>query len=457
MKSSARLASLLIFLFFLFFNGLQIYLIIERVSEAKTRFGNECTTALVSTMNDYTKLKGIDSASRPTHAWIAYARKKIELNRIDSQNVRLSTPFSSLVTDTVEQAFIDAVVNIAAFKSIDLKSFDSLFQRSLRSKKINSGYRLDTIIVPGRRFDRQLLQKKWSGKKSKEYSFSAHPMRVPFNSNIFIFAEVKKDPAFIKTDLLRPLLAFALILLIGNAALVFVYRTIRKQKRINEVKNDFINNMTHEMKTPITIASAGMEALEHHVSPTERTDFYLHTSKKQLHLLNEFVERILEAAVQDISDFNLKKEKIDLPALFREIVESHSVLQGKHVSFLVTGKEETFIHGDRLHLQTAFHNIIDNAIKYSNGSVNINVDIGENGGECIIKIRDNGMGIPPRFLKNIFEKFFRVPQGDAQSIKGFGLGLYYVSNIVKKHSGNISVHSKLQSGTEFIITLPMNP
>jgi signal transduction histidine kinase len=112
------------------------------------------------------------------------------------------------------------------------------------------------------------------------------------------------------------------------------------------------------------------------------------------------------------------------------------------------------MQGDRLHLETAFHNIIDNAIKYSNGPVNINIDIAENSRDCTIRIHDNGMGIPPPFLKNIFEKFFRVPQGDAQSIKGFGLGLYYVSSIVKKHGGNISVQSKPRSGTEFIITLP---
>jgi signal transduction histidine kinase len=150
-----------------------------------------------------------------------------------------------------------------------------------------------------------------------------------------------------------------------NTALVFVYRTIRKQKRINEVKTDFINNITHEMKTPITIASAGLQALEHHISPTERTNFYLHTSKRQLHLLNDFVERILEAAVQDVSDFTLKKEKIDLHAFFEELVQSRSVLNGKPVNFQLTGEGPAFIQGDRLHLQTAFHNIIDNAIKYS--------------------------------------------------------------------------------------------
>jgi signal transduction histidine kinase len=294
----------------------------------------------------------------------------------------------------------------------------------------------------------------WAQKKNPEYSFSTRPVRLPYNSNILVFAEVKADPAFTKRDLLWPLLAFGAILLIGNMALVFVYRTIRKQKKINELKTDFINNITHEMKTPITIASAGLDALEHHVTQTERTNFYLHTSKKQLHLLNEFVERILDAAVQDVSDFTLKKEKLDLHALFGELVQSRSVLPGKPVSFKLTGEGPLYINGDRLHLETAFHNIIDNAIKYSAESVSITIDIVENSRDCTIKIRDNGMGISAQFIKNIFEKFFRVPQGDAQAIKGFGLGLYYVNSIVKKHSGNISVNSKLGAGTEFIISLP---
>ncbi|HYC28559.1 MAG TPA: HAMP domain-containing sensor histidine kinase, partial [Chitinophagaceae bacterium] len=335
--------------------------------------------------------------------------------------------------------------------------FDSLFEKALHSKKIFSDYRLDTLTMPGRRVERQVIQGMWARKRNRDYDFSTSPLRIPYNSSISIFAEVKHDPVFIRKDLLWPLLAFGAILLMSNAALVFVYRTIRKQKRSNEVKTEFINNITHEMKTPITIASAGLEALEHHVAANERTSFYLYTSKKQLRLLNDFVERILDAAVQDISDFTLNKEKIDLHALFRELVLSHSVLEGKRVNFQLNAEGPVFIQGDRLHLETAFHNIIDNAIKYSHASVDIHIDIVENNRDCTIKIRDNGMGIPQQFIKSIFEKFFRVPQGDAQSIKGFGLGLYYVSSIVKKHSGSITAHSKSGSGTEFIITLPKYP
>ena len=456
MKQPARIAYLFILLFFLFFNGLQIYLISERIAESKNKFGFACADALLFSLTEYSKLKSIDSASLPRNVLVAYSSGKIAINHRDTQTVTLSTSSFPVSTDTVDASFAETMLNSRGFKTIDLILFDSLYQGSLLAKNIHAGYRLDTINVPVKRSGRSMVQESWERKKRAEYYFSVRPARLPYNSNVFVFAEVKRDAAFFKNDLLWPLLSSALILLIGNTALVFVYRTIRKQKRINEVKTDFINNITHEMKTPITIAAAGLDALDHHVPHTERTSFYLHTSKKQLHVLNDFVERILDAAVRDISDFNLTKERMDLHALLEELLQSRSVLTGKPVNLVLSGRGPVYINGDRLHLQTAFHNMIDNAIKYSNESVDIHIDIAEHGHDCTVSIRDNGKGIPPQYTKNVFEKFFRVPQGDAQSIKGFGLGLYYVNTIVKKHSGNITVHSKLQSGTEFIITLPLS-
>ena len=460
MKTSARNATLFISFLFLFFNGVQVYLVLQRIAGTKAKFNTVCTNALLSTLFEYNKLKGTDTASKPKQALITWSLDSIAVNRLDSQNIAVRSPLSRLYAMRPDPASIEALVSRQRSVIPDLALLGNIYREALDSFKVHSKYRLDTFTINRAENSRIALPERinnaWSMKRTKTYSFSTNPQRIFFYPGSLIFAELKYDYNFFIEDLLWPMLAFFFILLISNIALVFVYRTIRKQKRINEVKTDFINNMTHEMKTPITIASAGLDALEHHIPATERTDFYLHTSKKQLHLLNDFVERILDAAVQDIPDFNLKKEKIDLHTLFDELIQSHSVLNKKTVSFRLTGQESAFIQADQLHLQTAFHNIIDNAIKYSNGTVEIHIDIAENNRDCTIKIRDNGMGIPQQYIKNIFEKFFRVPQGDAQSIKGFGLGLYYVSSIVKKHSGNISVHSKLRSGTEFIITLPRN-
>jgi two-component system phosphate regulon sensor histidine kinase PhoR len=459
MKTSARIATMFILLFFIFFNGVQVYLIFQRIEGAKTKFNVASTDALIATLFQYNKIKGTDSIARPKNALINWSLNDMAVNRIDSQNIAVSSPSSKLYAMRVDPATIEGIVNRPRSVSLSLALLDSIYERALDSFNVNSDFRLDTFPINfrttnNRRDLPQQINAAWTIRRQKEYPYSTNPQRIFFYPSALIFAELKYDYSFFRKDLLWPMLGFFFILLISNTALVFVYRTIRRQKRINEVKTDFINNITHEMKTPITIASAGLEGLEHHISPTERTNFYLDTSKKQLHLLNEFVERILAAAVEDVSDFTLKKEKIDLHVLFNELIQSHSILREKPVSFQLTGKSSSFIQGDRLHLETAFHNIIDNAIKYSNGSVQIHIDIVENNRDYTIKIRDNGMGIPQQYIKNVFEKFFRVPQGDAQPTKGFGLGLYYVSNIIKKHSGNISVHSKWQSGTEFIITLP---
>jgi len=455
MKPTARLAYLIIILFFIFFNGLIIYLVSGRITETKNRIGFACQSALAATLSDYHKLKSVDSAAMPSGAWVAYSREPIELSRTDSQSISLRTSSQSLITDTIEPAVTEIIVNSPAFKSVNMQVLHKLFSKALRAQNIHSAYRLDTLTIRERKRERQLFQVMWEQKKQRGYQYSTSPMRLPYFSHIFIFAEVKRDNDLLREQLLWPLLAFIVLLIIGNTALVFVYKTIRKQKMINELKTDFINNLTHEMKTPITVATAGLEALEHHIEPADRTTFYVQTSKKQLHLLNDFVERILDSAVQDLSDFHLKTEKLELKGLFNELIESHKLLHTKQVNFDLHAETPVYINGDRLHLVNAFHNIIDNAVKYANGSVNIIIDIIESGRECTIKISDNGKGIPQQYLKNIFEKFFRVPQGDAQPVKGFGLGLYYVNSIIRKHGGNIVIRSGSQ-GTTFIINIPKN-
>ena len=459
MKTSARAATIFIFFFFLFFNGVQVYLVLQRLAAARAKFNTACTNALQSTIFQYNKIRGTDTTSTPKNALITYTLNEMAVNRIDSQNIAVNSPTSRLYAIRVNPGAIEPIINRPRSLTLELGFFGKLYKNALDSFKVHSSYRLDTFPIPFRTGDSSLslaerIDKVWATERTKAYPYSTNPQRIFFYPSALIFAEVKWDYQFFTKDLLWPMLGFFFILLISNIALVFVYRTIRKQKRINEVKTDFINNLTHEMKTPITIASAGMDALQHHISPTDRTSFYLDTSKRHLRMLNDFVERILEAAVQDIPDFTLKKEKIDLHTLFNELIDSHSLLYNKKVDFKLSGANPAFILGDRLHLETAFYNIIDNAIKYSNGSAEIQIDLAETNRECIIKIRDNGMGIPPQYIKSIFDKFFRVPQGDAQKIKGFGLGLYYVNNIIRKHEGQISVNSKMQSGTEFIITLP---
>jgi hypothetical protein len=245
MKPSLRIAYLFIILFILSFNGLQAYLIMERISESKSKFETGCINSMMASLFEYSKMKGIDSASKPRFAVITYSLKKIEVDRPDSHTVKLTAPNSSLVTDSLGKDFVERLFNNTIFKSADLNLFERLFRKSLRSQQINSPYRLDTITFRNRIAEQQLLMVMWEKKKNKQYDFATNPMRIPFSQNSNVFVQVKYDNTFFKNDLLWPMLSFVFILLIGNTALVFVYRTIRKQKRINELKTDFINNITH--------------------------------------------------------------------------------------------------------------------------------------------------------------------------------------------------------------------
>ena len=286
MKGSARIATLFIFLFFLFFNGVQVYLILQRIAGAKAKFNTACTNALLTTLLQYNRHKGVDTVPRPKQAFMTYSMNDIQVNRKDSHSVEIRSPLSALRVDSMPTGAVDAFSNRPRNTSIDLVFLDSLYAIALDTSNVHSKYRMDTFGInlraPNARRDLpQMINNGWERKRTKEYPYSTSPQRFFSNPNYLVFAEHHYDFSFFIKDLLWPMLGFFFILLISNTALVFVYKTIRKQKRINELKTDFINNITHEMKTPITIASAGLEALEHHVTPTERANFYIHTSKKQ--------------------------------------------------------------------------------------------------------------------------------------------------------------------------------
>lgn len=459
MRSSAKAAAIFIVIIFLIFNGVQAYLIMQRFAAAKAKFSNACTEALQLTLFEYNKIKGTDTSTTPRNALVAFTLNEMAVNRVDSQRLTITSPTSRLYALRVDPLAVAPMINRPRTLSLDLAFFSKLYQRSLDSFKVSAAYRIDTFPVPFKTGDtsltlQQRIDKVMASNRTNDFPFATTPQRIFFYPTALIFAEFKYDWPFFRNDLTVPLLGFFFILLISNTALVFVYRTIRKQKRLNEVKTDFINNITHEMKTPITIASAALDALQHHTSLSERSSFYLDTGKRKLAVLNDFVERILEAAVQDMPDLPLRKEKTDLHAMLEELLQSHAMLHGKAVHFHLEGEGPAYVMADKLHLETAFHNLVDNAVKYSNNNVQVDMELVEDPQHYLVRIKDNGIGIPPQYMKYIFEKFFRVPQGDSQEVKGFGLGLYYVHSIIKKHGGDIAVQSGQQSGTEFVITLP---
>lgn len=238
----------------------------------------------------------------------------------------------------------------------------------------------------------------------------------------------------------------------------FLVHAMLKQKSLEEMKSDFTNNITHELKTPVAVAYAANDALlnfEAGNDPEKRRE-YLKISQSQLKKLEGMIEQILSMSMESRKTLELRKEDITLKPLLQTLAEQHRLSAEKPCSFHIEAEDDLVIHADRFHFGNVISNLIDNAIKYSGDGVNIAIRAKTTSGGVEISVKDNGIGIAPDKQKHIFDKFYRVPTGDIHDVKGYGLGLYYAKTMVEKHGGTISVSSTLGKGSEFRIFIPQS-
>jgi len=247
------------------------------------------------------------------------------------------------------------------------------------------------------------------------------------------------------------LLISLLFLGVVAGSLGYLYRTIRFQKELAAIKNDLINNITHEFKTPIATVTSALEGIEHFNRENDpaKTKRYLDISNQQLLKLNTMVEKLLETATMDSEHLMLQKEKTDLHQMLSHLVEKYKSSTDKNfILDLPEGQKE--MEADPFHLENAISNLIDNAIKYGGDKILVRALVN---GSTQISISDDGGHIPADQKEKVFEQFYRIPKGNRHDVKGFGIGLYYTRQIIEKHGGNI--HLDLTGGnTTFKIHLP---
>jgi two-component system, OmpR family, phosphate regulon sensor histidine kinase PhoR len=247
--------------------------------------------------------------------------------------------------------------------------------------------------------------------------------------------------------------------LIGFTILSFavLYNNLLKQRRLADIKNEFISNITHELKTPIATVSVAIEALRSFnatIDPS-KTKEYLDISAHELQRLSLLVDKVLKLSMFEKKEMDLQYEPLDLKALVEEVTTSLRLQFERHNATVnIIAEGDTSLVGDRLHLVSVIFNLLDNALKYSQTEPDITIHI--NGSEEQVKlvITDKGIGIPEEYHEKVFEKFFRVPTGNIHNAKGYGLGLNYVAHVVEKHKGSIKVESVEGEGSNFKITLP---
>jgi two-component system phosphate regulon sensor histidine kinase PhoR len=250
----------------------------------------------------------------------------------------------------------------------------------------------------------------------------------------------------------------SVVLLIVIVFFAYTLFVILKQKRLSEIQKDFINNMTHEFKTPISTIAVSAEVLKdpNIIHQPERLLNYTTIIEKENSRLKQQVERVLQMARLDKEDIGLKKELVDLHQVIHDAIKNTSMgLQEKHGTITCElNATRSVLDADRLHLANMLHNLIDNAIKYCKVSPNILIRTSNVGKNLWLEIEDNGIGIKPDDQKRVFQKFYRVPTGNVHDVKGFGIGLNYVKSIVEAHKGSIRLLSELGKGSVFKICLP---
>ena len=272
--------------------------------------------------------------------------------------------------------------------------------------------------------------------------FYAYKLLVK-NSNIFLLRQISSI-----------LLASFLMMVALIISYIYLLRIILRQKNLDEIKSDFVNNMTHELKTPISVAYAATDALLNHgiIDDKEKRVVYLDASKKQLEHLSGLVEQILTMSVEERKNMKLNLSEICLAEVFEQLKQQYSLNAPKPMDIQISmDPKDIILTADKTHFYNILSNLIENAIKYSGESVKIILSAKQNEDQACICVKDNGIGIPASSLSKIFDRFYRVPKGDIHDVKGYGLGLYYVHTIIEKHGWNIDVQSKEGEGTEFLI------
>jgi len=251
----------------------------------------------------------------------------------------------------------------------------------------------------------------------------------------------------------------AIVTLIVFGFFAYSIWVILRQKRISEIKNDFIGNMTHELKTPISTIALSSEVLSDPgiVNEPERLRTYAGIIRSENERLRAQVERVLQLATLDREDLALKRDPVDLHALVAEVTEAFAILVKERQGLLHSDLQATspVITGDHVHLQNVLFNLVDNAIKYSPDKVDVYITTANVNGELVLRVRDHGLGIRREDQRLVFERFYRVPTGNVHNVKGFGLGLHYVQQIVHAHGGTIRLESTPGQGSTFILRIPI--
>ena len=342
----------------------------------------------------------------------------------------------------------------------DFQTYDSLLRNELRRLELDVPYRL-TYLHRGTKTDAgytyiDTLGIRGTAKyipsaraKTYEYSYDLHDKWLYLLTTEPLDGHVLRQMAGI-------LATSAVILLVLGFSFWYLIRILLRQRTLEEMKDDFTNNMTHELKTPIAVAYAANDALLNFGADADtlKRTRYLRICQEQLARLGGLVEQILSLSMERRKTFRLHPETFPVGDILAPLVEEHKLKADKPVRISTRLTPPGLcITADRTHLTNIVSNLIDNAIKYSNGQADVEIEGRKEGETIVLSVQDHGIGIPKDKLAHVFDKFYRVPTGNLHEVKGYGLGLYYVKTMVERHGGTVEVESEPGKGSKFVIRI----
>ncbi len=423
--------------------------LLRRMSQA----GMNVTLSFNSTLTDSPGSKP-KAVSKPM---MAVSASNVLLSR---SSKKMPSPFSELKKVTVANTSAEMVLPekaiirmITSGKALDdtlaVYKLDSVYQKELSK----AGIPISFQIKKGK--DDSLHRKD----TVSSGQFTTSPAIVGFIQPYWYQAAFENPTVFLLKRISLQILFSLFLIAFTSVTFIFLYRNLVAQRKLTEMKNDFISNITHELKTPLATVSVAVEALRNFggIQNPERTKEYLDISAAELQRLSLLVDKVLKLSLFENRELELKKEIFDLKQLTEEVLNTMKLQFNAHhadVELEIQGNYFTIL-ADRLHITSVIFNLLDNALKYSQGNPQITLRLQHQTDNIVLQVVDRGIGISPDYRNKIFDKFFRVPNGDHHNIKGYGLGLSYVAHVIKRHSGTISVDSEQGKGSTFTIKLPV--
>lgn len=383
-------------------------------------------------------------------------------NDADSQPVRV---ISIRVEDVVDEKD-PAVQEVDTVRSqhdmrFMFRNFAEAFDEDSLSRHfqitLNEHNKQVSFEIIKREMSRSYRPDRWRHEPQDTIPFTTSFVPLGWSAYAAKFENVR--PLLIKRIL--PQIGFSVfITLVILLSFILVYRALLAQKRLLVQQNDFIGNITHELKTPVATVGVALEAMRNFnvLKDTEKARQYINMATQELNRLGMMTDKILRTSVFDYeTDIRQNRSVVNMEHIIENVLSSFSLLAEKeHISLVFERNGETTLLGHEEHLAQMFYNLVDNAFKYAGDGPDITITLAADEKEVFVVVADKGPGIEEQHASKIFNKFYRVPTGNVHTVKGYGMGLHYVKGVVLSHGGRISLDSKPGEGSGFRIRLPKN-